>query len=113
MELNYLGAPDFDSGYINDIRRRDDKKRDNALRAHKEKNANSRYVRVGHYGFDWMSRMPDPIIFDKLTRKYYVKEHSNKFKEVSKEEIKKNMKNINNYNMYYKIYKQDRWMPIN
>jgi hypothetical protein len=111
MELNGLDTRDFDSGYTNDIRRRDDIKRDNELRAFKEKNANSRYIKIGHYGFDWMSRMPDPIIFDKLTRKYYVKNYFNKMKEVSKEEIKKNMKNTNNYNMYYNIYKQEQWMP--
>jgi len=70
-----------------------------------------RFVQVGHYGFDWMSRMPDPIIYDKCSQKYYVQKFK-KIEQITLLDMQKNCKNINNYNMYYKLYDKSNYLPI-
>jgi hypothetical protein len=52
-----------------------------------KKSTDSRYWLVGSFGFEYMSRRADKIIFDKVTNKYYLHEYNNKIHEIKYDDI--------------------------
>ena len=86
-----------------------------------QKYKDSRYLTVGSSGFEWMSRMPDPIIYDKVANKYYLHSYSGKMNEISYDDIMKDMDSYNKKNngtddmkyiSHYTLFDKKYHMPI-
>lgn len=88
-----------------------DRKQQERLEQSKKNVAASRFILVGHYGFRFMSRMYDPVIYDCVAKKYFVKIGNNNFKCITMDEIQRNCKNINNYNMHYMMLDKKDYHP--